>query len=86
MAKKSTESQDNTRQHPTGPTSIEGVEASDLPDQGRGSVNTDPGHELARTSPHKTGGPIGDANGGDVGIRGTPDVAEADQHGNRGRN
>lgn len=65
-----------------GPTGIEGVEASDLPDQGRGPVETDYGKEAARKTPDRTGGIIG----GDVGMRGTPDAAAADDDGGRKRN
>jgi len=69
--------------HPNdGPLSIAGVEASDLPGGGRGSVETDRGKESARKLPQNTGGVLG----GDVGLHGTPDIAEADQHGGRGKN
>ena len=34
-----------------GPRSIDGVEASDLPDNGRGPVETNPGKELRRKLP-----------------------------------
>lgn len=61
-----------------GPLSIEGVEASDLPDKGRGPVETDPDHEAARNLPQNTG-----TISGEVGIRGTPDIADAAQHGGR---
>ena len=64
-----------------GPRSIEGVEASDLPDSGRGPVETSPGKELRRKLPQTTGGEIGSAT--DVGIRGEPDVADAEGHGHR---
>jgi hypothetical protein len=66
-----------------GPRSIEGVEASDLPDGGRGSVETVPGKELRRKLPQQTGA-IGDAT--DVGLRGEPDVADANDHGHRKHN
>ena len=69
--------------HPgVGPLSIEGVEASDLPGGGRGSVETDFGKEAARNVPQRTGGVIG----GEVGLRGTPDAAAADEDGGRGEN
>jgi len=69
--------------HPNdGPLSIAGVEASDLPGGGRGSVETDPGKELARKLPQNTGGVVG----GNVGLRGTPDLAKADKLGGRGEN
>lgn len=67
-----------------GPTSIEGVEASDLPDGGRGPVEQDPHHEHSRKLPQQTGGEIGNAT--DVGLHATPDAAEARDHGNRKRN
>jgi hypothetical protein len=35
-----------------GPLSIDGVEARDLPDKGRGSIETEPGHEGKRKIPH----------------------------------
>jgi hypothetical protein len=65
-----------------GPTSIEGVEASDLPDKGRGPVETNMGKEARRNIPNRTGGVIG----GEVGMRGMPDVTEADARGGRKRN
>jgi hypothetical protein len=65
-----------------GPTGIEGVEASDLPDHGRGPVETVPGKELRRKPPARTG----ENSTGDVGIRATPDIAEASDHGHRKRN
>ena len=64
-----------------GPLSPEGVVASDLPDHGRGSVNTNPGKELARKLPRRTG----ENSLGDVGMRGTPDIADAEEHGHRKR-
>jgi hypothetical protein len=68
----------------TGPTSIEGVEASDLPDGGRGPVEQDPHHEHSRKLPEQIGGEIGNAT--DVGLHATPDAAEARDYGNRKRN
>ncbi len=65
-----------------GPTSLQGAEASELPDKGRGPVETDPGREAARKTPGQTGGVIG----GDTGLRAMPDSAEADDHGSRKRN
>jgi len=65
-----------------GPASIQGVEASDLPDGGRGPVETNIGKALSRKTPDHTGGTIG----GDVGIRALPDSAEASDHGPRGKN
>ena len=70
------------RAHPTGPTSIQGIEASDLPDGGRGDVDTDPRKLNARKLPANTGGSIG----GDAGIRAMPDSADAKDHGNRKHN
>ena len=35
-----------------GPLSIDGVEARDFPDKGRGSIETEPGHEGKRRLPH----------------------------------
>lgn len=68
--------------HPVGPTSIDGVEARDLPDGGRGGVETDHHHEHARKLPMRTG----ENDTGDVGLRGMPDIADAQEHGNRGKN
>jgi hypothetical protein len=67
--------------HPIGPTSIEGVEARDFPDGGRGSVDTDQAKVRARKTPMQTG-----ETAGDVGLRGTPDVADAYDHGGRKHN
>ena len=65
-----------------GPLSSEGIVASDFPDHGRGSVNTNPGKELARQLPRRTG----ENSLGDVGLRGTPDIADAEAHGHRKHN
>ena len=62
--------------HPVGPTSLRGVEASDLPDE-RGDVDTDPRKVVARKMPQNTGG----QPDGDVGMRAMPDSADADDHG-----
>jgi hypothetical protein len=64
-----------------GPRSIQGVAPADLPDKGRGSVETDPGKEMARKLPQQTGA-IGE--GTDVGLRGEPEVADAAEHGGAG--
>lgn len=64
-----------------GPRSIEGVEASDLPDKGRGTVNTNFGKEAARNVPHHTGETVGPDATHQTGLRGTPDLSDADQHG-----
>ena len=65
-----------------GPTSIDGVEARDLPDKGRGPVETIAGKELGRKTPMQTGGTVG----GDVGARAMPDAADAKDHGHRKHN
>ncbi|MDB5173410.1 MAG: hypothetical protein JWO87_1394 [Phycisphaerales bacterium] len=64
-----------------GPRSIEGVAPADLPDKGRGSIETDPGKELARKLPQQTGAI---EEGTDVGLRGEPDIADAAEHGGGG--
>ena len=65
-----------------GPTSIEGVEASDLPDKGRGDVFTDPSREAGRRLPQQTG----EWGAGDTGLAGDPEIADSRQHGrSRGR-
>src|SRR3712207_8635173 len=56
-----------------GPASIAGAEASELPDGGRGTVDTNIGKVLGRKTPDHTGGTIG----GDVGIRALPGSADA---------
>ena len=69
--------------HATGPTSAEGLEASELPnDEERGSVDTDPRRVGLRKTPAQTGGTIGR----EVGERAMPGSAEADDHGGRKRN
>jgi hypothetical protein len=65
-----------------GPLSTEGVEAGDLEDGGRGDVDKDPRKVAQRKPPDRTG----ENTTGDVGLRGTPDIAEAEQHGGRKRN
>jgi hypothetical protein len=62
-----------------GPTSIEGVEASDLPDKGRGDVFTDTSKEAGRKLPQQTG----QWETGDTGLKGDPDIADADEHGHQ---
>jgi hypothetical protein len=65
-----------------GPTSIEGVEASDLPDKGRGDVFTDPSREAGRRLPQQTG----EWGSGETGLAGDPEIADSRQHGrSRGR-
>jgi hypothetical protein len=68
-----------------GPRSIDGVEASDLPDKGRGSVDENIGKHLKRKTPDHLGG-TPQETGGDVGIRATPDVADAADHRGHGKN
>src|SRR5206468_4203114 len=66
-----------------GPLSIEGVEASDLPDKGRGDVFTIPSKEAGRNLPQNTGQY---GSGADTGLRADPEVAEAAKSGHRKRN
>ena len=72
--------------HATGPTSVEGLEASELdkvmPDGERGSVDTDPRRIAARKLPAQTG----ENSTGDVGMRAMPGSADADDHGHRKHN
>jgi hypothetical protein len=68
-----------------GPTSLEGVEASDFPDKGRGSVDENIGKTLRRKTPDKIGGSPQET-GGDVGMRAMPGSADADDHGSRKHN
>jgi hypothetical protein len=65
-----------------GPTSIEGVEASDLPDGGRGPVETDFGKEAARDLPEQVGGVIGEESG----LRSRPEAVQSDARGGRKHN
>lgn len=60
-----------------GPRSVEGVEASDLPDKGRGDPFTEISKEAGRKLPQQTG----QWGEGDTGLRGDPDVADAKEHG-----
>ena len=69
--------------NPTGPTSLQGVEAGDLPDGGRGSVNTDPGREKARHLTSHTGEVVGSDLNTDIGLTGTPQARDADQQSNQ---
>lgn len=73
------------KSHPTGPTSTEGTEANELRDQGRGPVNTDPGHELDRNVPQHTGETRGSTINNDVGVAGKPEIREADDERTLGR-
>jgi hypothetical protein len=65
-----------------GPRSIEGVEASDLPDKGRGDLSTNPSKEAGRKLPQQTG----QWDEGDTGLRADPEVADAGEHGHRKHN
>ena len=65
-----------------GPQSVQGVEASDLPDKGRGPVETDLGKEAARNLPQQTG----EDGFGQVGMRAHPDITKADERGGRKKN
>ena len=65
-----------------GGRSTDELEASQLPDHGRGSVNTAAGKELKRRPPDQTG----ENATGDVGLRATPEIADVKQHGHRKRN
>ena len=67
-----------------GPRDIDGAEASELPDHGRGTVDTDAAKVLGRKLPGQTGGVPGD--GTDVGLAGTPEIADARDHGGRKHN
>ena len=70
----------------TGPTSVHGLEASELdkvtPEGERGSVDTDPRRIAARKLPSQTG----ENSTGDVGMRATPGAADANDHGHRKHN
>ena len=66
----------------TGPTSVDGIVADDLPGEGRGGVETDPAKILARKLPQKTG----ETDAGFTGLRADPDLAAADEDGGRGEN
>jgi hypothetical protein len=74
----------NRNLYQQGPLSIEGVEARDLPDKGRGSLETIAGKELRRKVPNRTGAAPG--TGTDVGMAATPDIADLRDHGHRKHN
>lgn len=76
---KQSDQQQSVTSHPIGPTSTQGVEASDLPDKGRGGVEMDPHHQKSRKLPQQTG----ENDTGDVGIRAFPASADASDHGYR---
>jgi len=82
MAKQSRRPRDFDK---VGPLSIEGVEASDLPDKGRGTVDQSIAKAIKRKTPERTGGTPQEL-GGDVGMRANPDAAEASDHGHRKHN
>ena len=67
-----------------GPDSLLGLEASELPDKGRGSVDQNIGKTLRRKTPDRTGGSP-QVTGGDVGLRAMPGSADASDHGHRKR-
>ena len=67
-----------------GPRDIEGAAASELADGGRGSVDTNFGKQARRKRPDQIGG-LG-SNGEDVGLVGTPEMADVRQHGRRKHN
>lgn len=87
MKKKMSQDQDMKEQEqaqapasrPIGPTSIHGVEASELPDKGRGGPETNQHQQHARKLPHQTG----ENDTGDVGLRAFPSSADANDHGYR---
>ena len=81
MAKQNKEPERPKGIEDVGPKSIEGVEASDLPDE-RGSVETDYGKEAGRDLPEHTGGTIG----GESGLRGDAAERRADKFGGRKKN
>jgi hypothetical protein len=72
--------------HAIGPTSEQGLEASELdklvPEGERGSVDTDPRRIAARKLPAQTG----ESQTGDVGMRAMPGSADAADHGHRKHN
>jgi hypothetical protein len=82
MARKDHRERDERAKDGVGPASIEGVEASDLPDKGKGSVETDFGKEAGRHLPEATGGTIG----GDSGMHGDAGMRDADREGGRKKN
>ena len=71
--------------HPTGPTSTEGAEASQLEDGGRGGVESDAGHQLDRSLPHHTGETQGSTINNDIGLTGDPEIRRADDEKTLGR-
>ena len=63
-----------------GPQDIEVAEASELPDHGRGPVETNIGREMGRKLPQETGGIIG---GEGSGLAGEPELHNLGRHGAR---
>ena len=61
-----------------GPRSVEGLEAGEMPDGGRGEVSTNISKEAGRKLPPQTGQW---GSEGDTGLRGDPDIADASDHG-----
>jgi len=59
-----------------GPISIEGIEARDFPDKGRGSIETETAHEAKRIMPQQSG-----AIDQEGGMRASLDISDADRHG-----
>ena len=79
MAKQTDRNRPARRVRP-GPDSVQGLEASELPDKGRGGVDQNIGKAMKRKTPDHTGG-LPQRTGGDVGLRAMPDAADADDHG-----
>jgi len=68
-----------------GPDSVAGLEASQLPDKGRGDVDQNIGKHMKRKPTNRIGG-LPQQTGGDVGLRAFPGSAEAMRHGHRKHN
>ena len=69
-------------------TDQSGVEASDLPDKGRGPAESHVEVELARNLPHQHGGELPERaeNFNEGGARGAREASDADDQGGRKRN
>ena len=71
-----------------GPKSIAGLEASQLPDGGRTTPDGEPAaesdihHDLSRKTPAETGGVVTEDGRSDVGMRGTPEIADLHDNAN----
>lgn len=63
-----------------------GIEARDLPDGGRGPIETDPHKEMQRNLPHQHGGELYEDSYSEGGLRGDRKISEADDYGGRKRN